>query len=99
MMSDIDKLRLEVEKQIDEFVKEPRDWEEAIKEYLNGAAVFPDLEAILSMMLGITYGYVIGLAEERFHRKSTSEENKRVRELIQRRAPEIRETIILDRYR
>lgn len=99
MLSDIDILRLEVEKQIDEFIKEPQGWEEAIRDYLSGAVVKPDLEAILAMMLGMTYGYVLGLAEERFQRKSTPEENKMIRELIQRRVPEIRETITLDRFR
>jgi len=98
-MKSEDYIRLEVEKQVDEFIKSPSMWEDLVKIFLSEANIPPSSNAILSMILGITYGYVYGETEKEYKRKLTAKENQLLRNIIQRRASEIRENIILNRYR
>ena len=94
MSSPEDQIRLWVEEQIDEFINRPNFWIGAFQEYLSEAGIQSDLEAVLSMMVGVTYGFVATNTKNVFDRPMTGPENTMVKKLIQRRAFELRMNFI-----
>ena len=94
-----EQVRLWVEDQIDTFIENPDFWVNAFTEYLSKAGIRPDIETVLSMMVGITYGCVATNTKAEFDRAMTGEENDMVKNLIQRRALELRTHYELEKFR
>lgn len=90
MSSSEDEIRLWVERQFDEFYNDLDSWVKSTNEYFTDAVIDPNLETMLSFMVGLTYGVVVEGFNERHNRSLSPEENEKVRELIKRRIFELR---------
>jgi len=90
MVEQLEQIRLWVEGQIDEFINKPDFWGKAFTEYLSEAGIEPNLETVLSMMVGMTYGCVVVQIHIEYQREMTGAENVMIKELIKRRAFELR---------
>lgn len=89
-----DDIRVAVEKEIDKFLKEPKEYENAFRNILTAQGIEPNLETVLSYLTGVLYGFADGLYLEKYRRPMTLEEGEELMSLLRRRAFEIRESII-----
>ena len=94
-MKDLDDaVRMIVEKNIDEILKEPKKYEVAYRSLLRQQGIEPNLEAILSFMTGMMAGLADGLYFGKYDRMTDVDEKRELIKLFGRRAFEIRQAFV-----
>ena len=97
-MKSLDKdIRMSIEEQIDEFFKEPEEWEDDIRGFLTEQGIEPSLETILSLVVGLTMGQAFQQIKHKFNRGWTKKEARAINALMQRRALELRHLFLSTR--
>jgi len=92
-----DSVRLELEKQFDEFHKEPEGWEKLIKTFLIDQGIDPNLETTLSMIVGLCLGMAYKMIENKHNRTWTPKEADSISTLLARRSQELRHLFLSTR--
>lgn len=92
-------VRLFIEEQFDHFYNEPDEWLEAASRVLSEQGIEPNLENILSYLVGMTLGEVSEYIKNKFNRAWTNEEARAISELMARRALEIRQQFLSTKLR
>ena len=97
-MKSLDKdVRMSVEEQIDEVFKNPEEWENVIREFLTEQGIEPNLETILSLLVGLTMGQAFQEIKHKFNRDWTKKEARAINALMKRRALELRHLFLSTR--
>jgi len=89
-----DEIRIALEKNIDSILKDPEDHEKTWRSMLIGQGIEPNLETVLSFLIGDLYGLVWGYYIFRHARDMNIEEHKDLIAVLRRRAFELREAFI-----
>jgi len=92
-----DDVRLEIEGQIDEIFDDPQWWEANLKDWLRSFGIQPDLDDVMSAIMGFTLGQAHTLIHEKFDRGWTPEEAKAIMKVLVRRAFELRRLFLEQR--
>ena len=92
-------IRLFIEKQFDYFYDEPEEWMKIATSVLADQGIQPNLETILSYLVGMTLGGTFEFIRTKFKRDWTDEEAKAVSSLMARRAFEIRQHFAATQFR
>ena len=94
-MKDLDEdARIMVEKNIDIVIKEPKKYEEAFRSILKVQGIEPNLETILSFIIGLLAGMADGIYVFKYERTTNADEKKELMELLNRRAFEMRQAFV-----
>ena len=86
-----------LELSIDNFLKEPKESERMISIILRSQGIEPNLDAILSFIVGTAFGIVMTIYRIKYNRDMNSQEHANFLELMKRRAWELREAFIAAR--
>jgi len=99
MVSIHKEIRLYIEKQFDDFYNKPEEWMKAATNVLADQGIQPNLETILSYLVGMTCGETFEFIKAKFKRSWTNEEAIAISSLMARRAFEIRQQFVLTQFR
>ena len=92
-----DGIRTIVEKNADSAIKKPKVAERAYANILRSQGIEPNLETVLSFLMGHLTGIVDGMYVHKHKRLPTSDENDELNQLLKRRAWEIRQAFMSTR--
>lgn len=90
-------LRMILEKQFDDVIKEPKEFEEMFRSVLRDQEIEPNLETILSFITGFLTGLIDGLYLQKIGRTLKGKEIFELNELLKRRAFELRQAFMSTR--
>ena len=92
-------IRLFIEKQFDHFYKEPEEWKDVATMVLAEQGIQPNLDTVLSYLVGMTMGEAFQKFKAKFKRTWTNEEARAIANLLARRAFEIRQHFLATQLR
>ena len=98
-MTEKDFIRITIEAQVDEFIKDYNDWIPSIELHLSESGIDPNLDTTLSFMIGLTFGITRMEFSNKYERLFTGDENQVVKEILKRRAIELRMIIESQSYK
>ncbi|MEM2111738.1 MAG: hypothetical protein QXX08_07660 [Candidatus Bathyarchaeia archaeon] len=89
--------RMILEDEIDRALKEPQTIERAYKIFLRAIGIEPELDTILSFMVGVVYGRTADIYALKYKRWPSQEELSEFIPLLKRRVAELRESFFKTR--
>lgn len=99
-MESLDKdIRLFIEKQFDRFYDNPEEWQRVASDVLAEQGIQPNLDTILSYLVGMTMGEAYQKIKSKSNRAWTKKEARAIAGLLARRAFEIRQHFLATLFR